>query len=227
MIEINDGNTTNRLVTSSYVPCARNITSGNLFTNKAHYLVKNVVQPGVVDAHFVAVGVKNNTKKWQSEYKYGECIKVSVGGTMTGEDYLGNVIVEALSSNTASTHAFFKVLKFVATNNVTSSDATLSTTGIVGLEFQTAKVDNVIVDGVDTEAVTDGGDDPDVTNWTFAGFDNTQTGSSDGDTRGTVDLSAQYGKEVEILYTVTEFCVKDAAGKDSKGGLFGVLPYAG
>lgn len=225
MFEITDGNTVNKLVVSSYVPCARNITSGNLSVNRAHYLVKKVAQPGNVDTTFIKAGNTKSTKCYQSEYKFGECVKLSANGTVTGYDYLGNKIVEAVSANTASTHAFFKVTE--ASISSAGSAVALATTGIVGLEFQTAKVDSVIVDGVDTEAVTDGGDDPDTTNWTFAGFDNTQTGSSDGDTRGTVDLSALYGKEVEILYTVTEFCVKDAAGNDSKGGLFGVLPYAG
>ena len=215
MFEINEGNTANRLVTSSYVKCARNITSGNLFVNKAHYLVKKV-KTGLVDDKFVLVGAKESTKCYQSEYNFGQCVTVSVDGVLEGQDYLGNTIVENVTANTATKHAFFKVLKFTATNAVSSAAATLTATGIVGLEFQTAKVDNVIVDGVDTAS-----------NWTFAGFDNTQTGTSDGDTRGTVDLSEQEGKEVEILYTVTEYCIKDEAGNDVKGGLFGVLPYAG
>lgn len=215
MFEINTGNTTNRLVTSSYVKCARNITSGNLYVNKAHYLVKKV-NAGLVDDKFVLVGATESTKCYQSEYKFGQCVKVSVAGVLEGQDYLGNPIVETVTANTATKHAFFKVLKFTASSAVSTADATLTATATVGLEFQTAKVDNVIADGVN---ITEG--------FTFAGFDNTQTGSSDGDTRGTVDLSSQSGKEVEILYTVTEYCIKDANGNDEKGGLFGVLPYAG
>ena len=222
MFEINTGNTANRLVTSSYVKCARNITSGNLYVNKAHYLVKKV-NAGLVDDKFVLVGATTNTKCYQSEYKFGQCVKVSVAGVLEGQDYLGNPIVETVTANTATKHAFFKVLKFTASSAVSTTDATLTATAIVGLEFQTAKVDNVIVDGVDVAASGQSS----TTNWTFAGFDNTQTGSSDGDTRGTVNLSSQTGKEVEILYTVTEYCIKDANGNDEKGGLFGVLPYAG
>lgn len=215
MFEINEGNTANRLVASSYVKCARNITSGNLYVNKAHYLIKKV-KTGIVDDKFVLVGATTNTKCYQSEYKFGQCVKVSVAGVLEGKDYLGNPIVETVTADTATKHAFFKVLKFTASSAVSTDNATLTATAIVGLEFQTAKVDNVIVDGVDTTS-----------GWTFAGFDNTQTGSSDGDTRGTVDLSSQAGKEVEILYTVTEYCIKDEDGNDVKGGLFGVLPYAG
>ena len=225
MFEINEGNTANRLVTSSYVKCARNITSGNLFVNKAHYLIKKV-KTGIVDDKFVLVGDTTSTKCYQSEYNFGQCVTVSVAGVLEGQDYLGNTIVENVTANTATKHAFFKVLKFTATNTVSGTAVTLTATGIVGLEFQTAKVDNVIVDGVDTVASVTVSEET-TTNWTFAGFDNTQTGSSDGDTRGTVDLSSQTGKEVEILYTVTEYCIKDEKGNDLKGGLFGVLPYAG
>ena len=218
---ITEYNAKNKLESSTYVPCARNITSGNLFANQGHYHIPSVAVAAVVDPAIVASAATESKTMYESELKFGEIVAFSGNAsadarvvTVKGEDYLGNPMVEkiTLSKNTpvAGKKAFKKVLKV----EVASGDAVaMSTTAKVGLPFQTAALVKVITNGVvdNTAALT--------------AFTHEQTATSN-DPRGTVSLShCTAGSEVEIIFTVTEFCTK-VDGVDDKGGLFGCKPFA-
>lgn len=215
--------TSNPLVTSSYVPCARNITSGNLFANIGHYHIPSVAVAGSVDAAIVAASETASTKCYESDLDYGEIVAVSGDGTsdsrevvIEGEDYLGNLMSETITLNkdtaVAGKKAFKKILKVTTTSGAAVA---MTTTAKVGLPFQTLALLKVIKNGANdaTAALT--------------GFAQTQTATSN-DPRGTVSLAhCSAGDEVEILFIVTEYCAKKADGTDDKGGLFGVMPFAG
>ena len=72
--------TKNTLVTSSYVPCARNITSGNLFANMGHMLVI-AEAPADVDAAIVADAKTESTKCYESSMKFGEVVSLTGGAS--------------------------------------------------------------------------------------------------------------------------------------------------
>lgn len=222
MFVISKPQTKNTLVKSSYVHCARNITSANLHANIGHLCIKNVQAAAVVDEAIVADSKIASTKSYESELDYGEVIAVSGGAsdsrkvTVVGEDYLGNAMVEEITLNNANAVSGKKAFKRIFDVFVASAGAAvkLSTTAKIGLPFQTVGLLKAIKNGTnDTTA-------------TVTAFSHEQTATS-ADPRGTVSLAhCVNGDEVELLYIVTEFCTK-VNGKDSKGGLFGVKPFAG
>ena len=214
--------TSNPLVTSSYVPCARNITSGNLFTNIGHYHIPAVAVAGSVDAAIVAESKTDSTKCYESDLDYGEVIAVAGGASdsrevvVKGEDYLGNQMSETITLSNATAVSGKKAFKKILSVTTTSGAAVaMTTTAKVGLPFQTLSLLKVITNGAEDSTAA------------LTGFAQTQTATSN-DPRGTVSLAhCSAGDEVEILFIVTEYCAKKADGTDDKGGLFGVMPFAG
>lgn len=215
--------TKNRLVTSSYVPCARNITSGNLFANIGHYHIPSVAVAASVDTAIVAASGTASTKCYESDLDYGEIVAVSGDSTsdtrdvvVSGEDYLGNPMSETITLNKDTAVAGKKAFKKILSVTTTAGAAVaMTTTAKVGLPFQTMALLKVITNGANDSTAA------------LTAFAQTQTATSN-DPRGTVSLAhCSAGDEVEILYIVTEFCAKNADGTDNKGGLFGVKPYAG
>lgn len=214
--------TNNRLVTSSYVPCARNITSGNLFVNIGHYHIPSVAVAASVDTSIVAASGTASTKCYESDLAYGEVVAVSGDSTsdardvtIKGEDYLGNPMSETITLNKNTAVSGKKAFKRILSVTTTAGAAVaLTTTAKVGLPFQTMALLKVVTNGANDSTAT------------LAAFAQTQTATSN-DPRGTVSLAhCSAGDEVEILFVVTEFCTK-SNGVDVKGGLFGVKPYAG
>lgn len=219
---ITEYNAKNKLVSSTYVPCCRNIASGNLFANQGHMLVPSVAAAAAVDEAIVAASKTESTVMYESELPFGEIVAFAGDSTadtrvvtVEGEDYLGNPMVEQVTLNkdtaVAGKKAFKKILKVSTTSGAAVE---MSTTAKIGLPFQTAALVKVITNGaVDSTAA-------------LTAFTHTQTATSN-DPRGTVSLAhCSAGDEVEIVFLVTEFCTK-VDGKDSKGGLFGCKPYAG
>lgn len=212
--------TKNTLVTSSYVPCARNITSGNLFANMGHMLVI-AEAPAEVDAAIVADAKTESTKCYESSMKFGEVVSLTGGASdsrtvdVIGEDYLGNPMKETFTLNNATAvsgkKAFKKIFKVVAS---AAGAVKMSTTGKIGMPYQTSALIKVTKNGVvdNTAALT--------------AFAQTQSATS-ADPRGIVSLAhCSTGDEVEIIFSVTEYCTK-SNGVDVEGGLFGVKPFAG
>ena len=222
MKKITEYNAKNKLESSTYVACARNITSGNLHVNQGHLHIPSVAAAAVVDDAIVAANGTESTVMYESELPFGEVVAFAGDSTadsrvvkVTGEDYLGNKCYEEVTLNkdtaVAGKKAFKKVLKVVTT---AGAAVVMKTAAIIGLPFQTAALVKVITNGsVDSTA-------------SLTGFTHTQSATSN-DPRGTVSLAhCSAGDEVEIIFMVTEFCTK-VDGKDSKGGLFGCKPFAG
>ncbi len=216
----------NRIVplVGSYVPCARNITSGNMFVNMAHM---RIVVPAIQTfTGIIAAGGTEVEGSFVSDKKFGECVAfVSAAGsaeviTVTGRDYLGQPMVETITLNGATAvngKKAFKKINSIKASAAAAAAIDMKTTNIFGLEFQTANLAHVIVNGADDT-------DADVTMTIPA---TTQTAGS-ADPRGVLNLNAlTAGDDVEVVLVCTEYCVKDADGKDVKGGYYGVPHYAG
>lgn len=219
---ITEYNAKNKLESSTYVPCARNITSGNLFVNQGHLHIPSVAVAATVDSAIVASTKTESTKMYESELPFGEIVSFAGDSTsdsrvvtVKGEDYLGNPMVEQVTLNKDTAVAGKKAFKKILSVTTTSGAAVvMATTAKIGLPFQTAALIKVITNGaVDSTAA-------------LTGFTHTQTATSN-DPRGTVSLAhCNAGDEVEIIFLATEYCTK-VNGVDSKGGLFGCKPYAG
>lgn len=208
---------------STHAECARNIASGNICAGRAKMVIRSLPTAGSVDSAFIASDGTESTVAYESEFPFGEVI--SLKGitsdarvvTVHGQDYLGNDMVEeiTLSGTTVvpGKKAFKKVLKATVT---TAGTVELSTTNVIGVEYQTVGVDFAVVNGVKASTAP-----------TFTAGTHTQTATS-ADPRGTVTLtSLTAGVEVELVLLVSEFCTKDNGGADVKGGLFGVKPHKG
>ena len=206
------------IVATRYVPKCTTVGSGNIFVGKAkNKFVKEAVQTitGVI-----AEGAKAYTGlPLVSTQPFGEVISLVSAATntakvtITGEDYLGQKMVEeiTLNSDTAvSGKKAFKVIKSMTVASDSAKAVSLVTVCKCGLQFNAVSLDCAIKNGVadSTAAITAG---------TF-----TQTATSN-DTRGVVSIAhASTGDVVEVVYNTTDFV--DASGK---GGLFGVPHYAG
>lgn len=206
------------IVATRYVPACTTIGSGNIFVGKAkNKFVKEAVQTitGVI-----AKDAKAYTGlPLVSTQPYGEVISLvseatnTAKVTITGEDYLGQKMVEeiTLNSDTAvSGKKAFKVIKSLTVAADAAKAVSLVTVCKCGLQFNAVSLDCAIKNGVvdSTAAITAGA------------F--TQTATSN-DTRGVVSIAhASTGDVVEVVYNTTDFV--NASGK---GGLFGVPHYAG
>ena len=206
------------IVATRYVPACTTIGSGNIFVGKAkNKFVKEAVQTitGVI-----AKDAKAYTGlPLVSTQPFGEVISLvseatnTAKVTITGEDYLGQKMIEeiTLNSDTAvSGKKAFKVIKSMTVAADAAKAVSLVTVCKCGLQFNAVSLDCAIKNGVvdSTAAITAGA--------------YTQTATS-ADTRGVVSIAhASTGDVVEVVYNTTDFV--NASGK---GGLFGVPHYAG
>lgn len=198
-----------------YVAKCTTVGSGNIFVGKAK--AKFVKQ---ADATFVglASGESKDETIRVSDMPFGEAIELTAGAgntvavTVEGKDYMGQKMVEQITLNAATAvkgKKAFKVIEKISTAANASTDVTVGTKGVVGLEFCALGKDNIAKNGVSDATIT------------VTVGSRTQSATS-ADTRGTLDMSsAAAGDVVDVVYNVTDYVA------DDKGGLFGVPHYAG
>lgn len=216
MFKIVDKNGVNA-VFPKYIAKCTTTGSGNIFAGKAKatFVVDDIQ---TIENIIAATKTAYAGKPLESTQKFGEVISLVSEATneavvtITGKDYLGQIMVEKITLNSAtavSGKKAFKIIESLTVASASAKDVDLKTVNKVGLEFNALSIDNVAKNGVAdaTIAVTAGA--------------YTQTATSK-DTRGTLDISSgSAGDVVDVVYNVTDYVASD------EGGLFGVPHYAG
>lgn len=213
MFTIKDKNTF--VVRQQYVPAATNLTSGNIFVNKAK---QRVVKEADGALKVIATGKKEMTDMLASSAEFGEVVKLVAAGanavavTVKGYDYLGQRMVETITLNGATAVAGKKAFKFITDMSLaagSANDISVKPSNVFGFQFNAVGKDFITKNGVVDTTIT-----VDVTK-------GAQTATSK-DPRGVIDLAtAAVGDVVDVVYNVSDFV--DA---DGKGGMLGVPHFA-